>query len=290
MSDTRTAKEIFLAKPYQEQADELNAAGMWTTGEDGQPRPMTAEDAKNRPEFAPEAYEDYGDIDPEVIRECQAKINAEYGIDQGGWEPVGDTITRAPKISIRHKISDGFVVFDCERIGVIELEQRLRRQKTGVLDNLCEGPDEILWTAIQNGNADMAVYAFRVMDGVSTEFGDYAFNDVINALREGFDNDVFGFQITRNAESIFKTTETIRKMGPAFALGELAIFKDYDQIFVCRITDANVISDTPRTCTDEESRLLDECNANAVERVKFAKYVIQNGSLAGALFAALGDY
>lgn len=221
--------------------------------------------------------------DPDTIREQQAKINAEYGIDQGGYKPVGDTITRAPKISITHPIKGGFAVFECEKIGVIYTHNNLQRLISGKADKLCEGGDSIIWVALQNGNAIWAEKAFRGMNGVTSNFGDYALKDIFDTLSDSSSYGIY--------ESTGSGIERLLNWPPndAFIIGDIGVMRGTYSITVCKITDATVCGGT-WTPTDEEAAFIDKSNADAAGRISFARYVVENGSLAGALFAALGDY
>lgn len=197
------------------------------------------------------------------------------------------------QISIRHPIAGGFVTFDCEQLGVIDLEKRYLRQETGSANMKTTGCDWLLWFGIRHGQSRQVEISFDKLaglDGVSTDLGDDALEILADDLSIAQENGVFGFVERPDLEPFIDGTTGLTRLGAALIVGDVGIIKDKDQILVCRITDATVCGQRTWTPTDEETRFLDECTANAEERVSFGRYVVENGSLHMALFAALGDY
>lgn len=198
------------------------------------------------------------------------------------------------KISIRYPIAGGFVTFDCEQLGIIYLDERYKRQDLWIADRIPDtittGCDLLLWKAIQAGDGEEAADACKILQGVSTQLGDDALDILADDLSIAQENGVFGFVQRPDLEPFIDGTKCLTRLGAALIVGDVGIIKDKDQILVCRITDSAVCNHQTWTPTDEETRFLDECSANPQERVSFGRYVVENGSLHMALFAALGDY
>lgn len=188
------------------------------------------------------------------------------------------------QISIRHRIQDGFVQFDCERIGVIDLEKRYRRQEffQRRQDREPCGFRDILRT----GDADCMQKLVFAYPGHLDDLNDQTFDELLDEFWHAQLNGNHGLQTGDFGPGELPE----RRMGPAFIVGDVGVIKDKDQIVVCRITDATVCGRQTWTPTPEEARFIDESTADAEQRVKFGEYVVRNGSLVGALFAALGDY
>lgn len=194
------------------------------------------------------------------------------------------------QISIRYPITGGFVTFDCQQLGCISLEQRYYRQEAMRLGTEGQELDKLLWSGIKVGNIGIVELAFMRLKGISTMIVDEALDILADDLSIAQENGVFGFVERPDLEPFIDGTTGLTRLGAALIVGDVGIIKDTDQILVCRITDATVSGHSTWTPTDEETRFLDECTANAEERVKFARYVVENGSLDMALFVALGDY
>lgn len=193
-------------------------------------------------------------------------------------------------IRIRYPIAGGFVAFDCEQLGSISLEQRYHRQEAMRLGTEGQELDKLLWSGIKVGNIDCVKLAFMRLKGVSTQLGDDALDIIADDLSIAQENGVFGFVERPDLEPFIDGTTGLTRLGAALIVGDVGVIKGKDEILVCRITDATVCGQQTWTPTDEETRFLDECTANAEERVSFGRYVVENGSLDTALYAALGDY